>query len=199
MRITARQTRLALLAITVLALGASHPAVDQLAIKEGSRLWFEGTSTVRDWNCQASRLDAVIDAEAGAPAAVLGGQKAVRTVTLTIPVAQLNCNDNRTMNGHMWKALNSERHPAIQFVLTNYDVARAAPSRGTLQGTLMINGTTRPVTLPVAFEGAEGALRVTGTYALKMTDWGVAPPKLMMGAMKVGETVTVRFDLLLQH
>lgn len=199
MRFTARTSRLALTALAALAIGASRPAVDQLSIKEGSRLWFDGTSTVRDWSCQAAQLDAVIETEAGAPAAVLGGRKAVRAVTLTIPVARLNCNDNRTMNGHMLKALNAERHPTIQFTLASYDVAHAAPSSGTLQGTLMINGTTRPVTLLVEFEGVEGALRVAGTYALKMTEWGVTPPKLMMGALKVGETVTVRFDLLLQH
>lgn len=198
MRITGT-SRLAFFAVAALAIGASQPAVDQLTIKVGSRLWFDGTSTVRNWTCAAGQLDAVIDAEAGAPASVLAGRKAVRTVTLTIPVAQLNCNDNRTMNGHMMKALNAERQPTIQFALVSYDVAHAAPSSGTLQGTLMINGTTRPVTLPVEFEGVEGALRVTGTYPLKMTDWGVVPPKLMMGAMKVGETVTVRFDLLLQH
>jgi len=198
MRIT-RTSRLALLAIAALAIGASTPAVDQLTIKVGSRLWFDGTSTVRDWTCAAGQLDAVIDAAAGAPGSVLAGQKAVNTVTLTIPVARLNCNDNRTMNGHMLKALNATRHPTIEFSLLSYEIAHAAPSSGTLQGTLMINGTTRPVTLPVEFEGVEGALRVTGNYALKMTEWGVVPPKLMMGALKVGETVTVRFDLLLQH
>lgn len=198
MRVT-RFSGLTLLALAGLAIGASQPALDPLTLKAGSRLWFDGTSTVRDWTCAAGQLDAVIDATTGAPAAVLAGQKAVNTVTLTIPVARLNCNDNRTMNGHMLRALNAERHPTIHFSLLSYDIAHAAPSSGTLQGTLMINGTTRPVSLPVEFEAVAGALRVTGSYALKMTEWGVLPPKLMMGALKVGETVTVRFDLLLQH
>ena len=46
--------------------------------------------------------------------------------------------------------------------------------------------------------GAAGALRVTGKYALLMTDWNVQPPKLMMGALKVDPTITVNFDLQLQ-
>jgi hypothetical protein len=33
---------------------------------------------------------------------------------------------------------------------------------------------------------------------MAMTQWGVQPPRLMMGTLKVGDTVTVNFDLLLQ-
>lgn len=193
-----QSTRIALTVFAAVALGAWRPAADSLALGEGSRLWFEGTSTVRAWTCTAPQLEALIVAESN-PVAVLDGQKSVRTVQLTIPVARLDCNGNRTMNGHMWKALNAEQHATIEFTLTSYDVVKTTPASGTLAGTLSINGRPRPVTIPVEFASAEGALRVTGNYALKMTDWGVEPPKLMLGTLKVGETVTVQFDLLLQH
>ncbi len=187
---------LALTAMTTLA--AWSPVFAPLTLKTGSKVWFDGTSTVRNWSCAAPRIDAVIDADAGAPAAVLGLAKAVKTVTLTFPVAQLDCVNN-TMNGHMRRALNADRQPTIRFSLTSYELARATAVTGTLQGTLLLNGQTRPITFPATFAAADGALRVTGRYALKMTDWGVEPPKLMMGAMKVGEVVTVNFDLLLQN
>jgi polyisoprenoid-binding protein YceI len=198
MRPHTRPSRFLPAALAILAIAAAVPAPQALKVSEGSRLWFEGTSTVRDWNCQAGQLDAAIDADAGAPAAVLGGRRAVRTVQLTIPVAQLDCNANRTMNGHMWTALESERHATIQFALASYELAQS-PTRGTLTGSLTIHGVAHPVTIPVEFADQDGALRVTGSYALKMTEWGVEPPKLMLGALKVGETVTVRFELLLQH
>ena len=41
-------------------------------------------------------------------------------------------------------------------------------------------------------------LRVTGSYDLNMTEYGLKPPTLMFGRIKVGETVTVKFDLLLK-
>ena len=196
MRVRLIRPMLALAAVAVTA--AWHPALAPLTIKAGSRVWFDGTSTVRNWSCKAPRIDAAIDADAGAPAAVLAGEKAVKSVTLTFPVAQLDC-ENGTMNGHMLKALNSDRHQVIRFTLTNYELARAAAVTGTLQGTLLLNGQTRPISFPAQFAQADGSLRVTGRYALKMTDWGVEPPKLMMGTLKVGETITVNFDLLLQH
>jgi polyisoprenoid-binding protein YceI len=185
---------LAAAAITLIAAGTPG---EQLALKAESRLWFDGGSTVRDWSCRATQLDATIEADAAAPAEVLAGRKAVRSVRLTIPTAQLDC-DNRTMNGHMRKALNAEQHTTITFALESYDVVKQTSVSGTLQGTLTINGQTRPVTLPVAFAPADGALRVTGTYPLTMTEWGVEPPKLMLGTLKVKPLVTVQFDLLLQ-
>lgn len=192
-----RTLRLLPVAVALVLLAAWRPVAQPLAIKEGSRLWFTGTSTVRDWECKAPRIDGAIDAEANAPAAVLNGQKAVRTVQLTFPVAQLDC-ENRTMNGHMMKALNSERHQTIVFALTGYELTKATAVNGTLTGTLALNGQTRPINVLVTLASAEGALRVTGRYDLKMTDWGVVPPRLMMGTMRVGETIVVHFDLLLQ-
>jgi hypothetical protein len=41
-------------------------------------------------------------------------------------------------------------------------------------------------------------LHVSGVYELRMTDYGLKPPSLMFGRIKVGETVKVGFDLLLK-
>jgi hypothetical protein len=41
-------------------------------------------------------------------------------------------------------------------------------------------------------------MRVKGSYDLRMTEYGLKPPSLMMGAMKVKELVKVNFDLLLK-
>lgn len=185
-------------ALGALALvAAAGPIITALQLKPESRLWFEGTSTVRDWSCKAPTIQAAIDADADAAAAVIDGKKAVRTVDLTFPVAALDC-ENRTMNNHMRNALNATQHQSIRFTLTDYTLAKAAATTGTLNGTLMINGQTRPIVVPVQFANAAGALRVTGRYPLPMTLWGVQPPRLMMGTLKVGDTVTVNFDLLLQ-
>lgn len=189
---------LSLAAVAVLLLAAWRAPAGPLLLKDGSRVWFDGTSTVRSWSCKAPRIDAAIDAEANAPAAVLDGRKAVRTVVLTFPVAQLDC-ENRTMNNHMRNALNADRHQAIQFTLTDYELNKGSLVAGALRGTLALNGQTRPITFPAQFATADGALRVTGTYELTMTEWGVEPPRLMMGTLKVGEAITVHFDLLLQH
>lgn len=182
-------------AVLLMALTPVHS--NPVTLRDGSRVWFDGTSTVRSWNCSADKIDASISAESAVDG-VLSSQKVAGTVKVDFPVEKLECRNN-TMNEHMRKALDATRSPTIRFELSGYELVNSTGVGATLQGSLQMNGQTRPIAVPVKFAPAEGALRVTGSYPLKMTEWGVRPPRLMMGAMKVGETVTVHFDLLLQH
>jgi polyisoprenoid-binding protein YceI len=172
---------------------------DNLTLTSGSRLWVEGTSTVRDYKCTSTALQATIDASADAVRALLAGTKAVNSVQFGVPAKTLDCG-NGTMNGHMLEALKAKEHPDIAFRLVSYDLATGGSGEtGTLNGVLNINGTDQPVALPVTLvSGPDGALRVTGKYALNMKDFGIKPPTLMLGTMKVHENVTVNFDLLLK-
>ena len=174
-------------------------ADDGLTLGNGSRLWIEGTSTVRGYKCTSTALRATIGAGSDAVRAVLAGNKAVTSVQFTVPAKTLDCG-NGTMNGHMLEALKAKENPDISFRLVSYDLAAAdSAATGTLSGVLTIGGTDQTVALPVQVAaGAAGALRVTGKYELNMKDYGVKPPTLMLGTMKVHEKVTVTFDLLLQ-
>ena len=194
-----RQVRGVIRGGLVLVIAAAFtPAVAPLTLRPESRLTFEGTSTVKDWSCQAATISAAIDADAGAVAAVLQGKKAVKTVTLTFPVEKLDC-ANGTMNGHMWKALNADTHKTLVFTLSGYELAGVGTVTGTLNGTLRINGVTKPITMKAQFtEAPNGGLRMVGSYPLTMTDWQVQPPTLMLGTLKVDPVVTVKFDVQLQ-
>ena len=189
--------------VAVLACAAAviawRSAGDGLTLAPESRIWVEGTSTVRSFKCSSTGMQATVDAAADAIRAVLAGEKAVTAVSLTVPDKSLDCG-NGTMNEHMLNALNEKAHPAIAFRLVSYELAAADTGRaGSLSGVLTINGADQQVSFPVQLrEGAAGALRVTGKYALNMRDYGIKPPTLMLGTMKVGEKVTVNFDLLLK-
>jgi polyisoprenoid-binding protein YceI len=178
---------------------AFRTADQGLSLTPQSSIWLEGTSTVKNFKCSTKALQATIDASADAVRAVLGGDKAVTNVQLTVPEKSLDCG-NGTMNGHMLEALKQKEHPDISFKLVSYDLAKAdSGETGTLNGVLTINGTDQTIALPVSLkEGAASTLRVTGKYELNMKDYGVKPPSLMLGTMKVGPKVTVNFDLLLK-
>jgi polyisoprenoid-binding protein YceI len=187
-----------LLALAGLALAPSL-ADTPLVLQPESRLWVDGTSTVRKFSCAAGVVTADVQAKPGAAAAVLGGEKAVRSVELRIPAARLDCR-NGTMNEHMYKAIRAAEHGEIVFKLASYDVSAADGAvRGTLAGTLTLGGVTRPIAVEASGAGAgPNALRVTGTHQLKLSDFGLKAPSLMMGTMKVGDVVTVGFDLVLK-
>lgn len=194
--------RTALLAtIAGLGLAGAWMRVDTpMALQPESKLWVEGTSTTKSWSCQAPVVEAdIIANDAGAAAAIVGGEKAVRSVTLRVNAPKLDCG-NGTMTNHALKALKAEQHRTITFTLGSYDLAKAADgAKGTLNGTLTLGGVARPVAIvATARDAGAGKVRVTGAYQLKMTDYGLRPPSLMMGAMKVRDEVTVKFDLQLK-
>jgi len=198
MRANIKHTLLAL-AIIVPASSAWTVANGLLELQPQSRLWIDGTSTVRSFSCKAGEVNAVV--EANGPNAIpqlLTGDKGVKAVRVTVPAQGLDCN-NGTMNEHMRKAIKLSEHKSIEFRLTDYDVTRNADGvSGTINGTLLLGGVTKPISMKAEGKEDGGMLHITGSYPLKMTEYGLKPPTLMFGRIKVGETVTVKYDLLLK-
>ena len=198
MRTNIKSTLLAL-AILVPASGAWTIANEQLELQPQSRLWIDGTSTIRSFTCKAGEVNAVVEAKgANAIAGLLTGEKEVTTVQVTVPAEKMDCGNGK-MNDHMRNALKVTENPTITFSLTNYDVTKNADGiSGTINGTLDLGGVKKPISLQATGANEGGMLHVNGVYELKMTDYGLKPPTLMFGRIKVGETVKVGFDLLLK-
>jgi len=203
MRVFSRQ--ILRVALPLVAVSAALPLIawsslaELLTLQPESKLWVDGTSTVRSWTCRASDVDAVVEAAPHAIAQVVRGEKGVQAVRVRVETAKLDCG-NGTMNEHMKKALKAAANPVIAFTLAGYDVSPASDGvTGTLTGTLALGGVQKTIAIPATGKlDATGALHVTGAYPLTMTEYGLEPPKLMFGRIKVGETVTVKFDLLLK-
>lgn len=181
---------------SVLAFRAADQA---LSLTPESSIWLEGTSNVKNFKCSSKTLQATIDASADAVRAVLTGDKAVKSVQFAVAEKSLDCGSG-SMNGHMLEALKEKEHPEISFKLVSYDLAKSdSGETGVLNGVLNINGIDQTIALPVTLKSETGGLlHVTGKYELNMKDYGVKPPSLMFGTMKVGPKVTVNFDLLLK-
>jgi polyisoprenoid-binding protein YceI len=178
----------ALAGIAVATGGAQMAAPRNLSLGKESRLWLEGTSTVRSYKCTASKVDVAVSAEPDdAPGEM------VKSASLTVPVASLECG-NRTMNEHMRKALKSTDNPQITWKMTSYEV------QGTdvvVKGNLTIAGKENAIELHGAGVAENGTIRFKGSKKFNMTEYGVKPPSLMLGTMKVRDPVTVSFDLVL--
>jgi hypothetical protein len=184
----------------VVLLVPSRGTVEPLVSQPQSKIWIEGTSTIKPFQCTVPAFILTVNAEGpGATTATLAGKKAVSTANLTVPVAKLECG-NGTMNEHLRKALKAEQNATIEFKLATYDVAKAADRvQGTLRGSLLLGGVEHPVAIAAsASERADGALRVLGSYEVAMSDFDLEAPSLMFGRIKVGDKVRVRFDLVLK-
>jgi polyisoprenoid-binding protein YceI len=171
-----------------------------LVLQPQSRLWVAGTSTVRSYECTAKGVNARVATLGDAAAsAVLNGEKAVTSVVVTVATQRLDCGDG-TMNDHMLKALKATQHPEITFRLGTYElIGSGDATRVRLNGTLSLGGESRPVAIEAAAkaDGAAG-LRVTGRHELKMSEYGLRAPTLMLGTLRVHDGVVVNFDLYLR-
>ena len=182
------------------ALFAWQVTPSAIDLQPESKVWVEGTSSVRGYKCSAAELNATLQSAGGnAVQAILAGDKAVSGADLTIEIAKLECG-NGTMNGHMRKALKADANPAILFKLASYELTKSADTlRVEMTGDLTIAGTQKAITLQaLAKDGGNGTLLVEGTHELNMMDYGIKPPKLMLGALKVHDKVKVGFSLLLK-
>ena len=166
----ARWILAALLPLLIGAGGTLNAATGIDSMPE-SRIWVGGTSSMRGWECKATTFELKLDAEPNAVATTLAGTMAVTGATLVIPTEKLECG-NGTMNGHLKKAI---------------------------KGVLTLGGTEKEIEIAaIATPAADGALRIAATYPLKMTEFGLKPPTMMFGRMKVGDLVKVGFDLVLK-
>jgi len=177
------------LAGLVVATGTAQMALPRnLNLAKGSQVWLEGTSTVRSYKCTAQKVDVAVMAEPDAAPAEI-----VQSAALTIPVASLECG-NGTMNEHMKKALKASNNPTIAWKMTSYNVEG---TNVVINGKLTIAGKENAIELRGTGTAANGTVRFKGSKKFNMSEFGVKPPTLMLGTMKVGDPVTVSFDLIL--
>ena len=64
-------------------------------------------------------------------------------------------------------------------------------------GTLTVAGVERPIELVLDVKEQSGALHVSGSRDLLMTDFGIKPPTMFMGMLKTDDKITIRIALQL--
>lgn len=180
-----RKLILSLLAIVFLAFNSNASDKYQLD-KAASKLLIAGTSTIHDWEMEAR------EPKGGATIELNGtAVKSIVNADFKCPVAGLT-SENSIMDKKTHKALNKSDFPEITFTLKEFD---AASNRAT--GDLSIAGTTKTVSLNVDLEiVSDSQILVKGEAPVKMSDFGIDPPTAMMGTLKTGDLVNVKYNLV---
>jgi len=183
----------------VLAPAAHAGAVFNLSEPQ-SQIWLEGSSTLHPFTIHATSQDFALSFAKGTSdaAAALAAQEPA-AMTLTIPVYGLKSTESKSMDRNMQKALKAGQHPDITFAMTSYQVK---PEEGgykiSAQGNLSIAGVQKPVTIEADARVAKDGVTIDGQEPVIMSDFGVKPPVMMFGAIKVADRILVRFHLNLK-
>ena len=190
---------LALLGAAYVALAPGAAAQSALAIGS-ARITIAGTSNVHAYT--ASTTQARVTRVQLAPA--VAGPDFWQAITtpgglqafeIAIPAATL-ASDKEGLDKNMHKALKTQAHPEITFRLVRLEAKETAGLVRAI-GVLRIAGVEREIALDLKTQRKDNGLSVKGEIDLLMTDYGIAPPKAMLGMLKTDPKVTITFETLL--
>lgn len=190
----------ALLAGFILGAPTHLAAQDAAAplVMTAARVSIAGTSNIHEFTASTTNVKmtqlALADGVAGPnvltavlnPGSLQAFEIVVKAGTLTSPKEGLDKN--------MWKALKTDKHPDIVFKL-----ARLEGKAGALRaiGMLKIAGVEKEVAFDLKTAANASTVTVIGEVPLLMTDYGIAPPKAMLGMLKTDPKISVTFEVAL--
>ena len=131
-----------------------------------------------------------------AKALVLAGR--LKSLVVSVPVDGLQ-SDEASLDKNLRKALKPEATPVIRFTLGGYETESAGDIVTVKShGRLAIAGVEKDVAITALCTFSATSIHVTGTTDVLMTDFGIKPPTMMLGAIKTADKVVVHFDIELQ-
>lgn len=170
-------------------------AAAPISITSG-RVTVEGNSTLHPWTASSTTVKVTAVEVAGGEGDVLEQALqpgALKAFAVAIPVLSLS-SPKEGIDKNMHKALKATEHAEIRFTLRTLEKAGDAYKA---TGALMIAGVEKEVVLDLQVQPKGNGLAVTGGTGLVMTDYGVTPPKAMMGMIKTDPKVQIKIELLL--
>jgi polyisoprenoid-binding protein YceI len=181
--------------ILVLALAAYAAGADRFASTNGSMVRVEGTSTIHDWKMEGATISGKINAPTP------DNWNAPAQAVVTIPVTSIR-SEHSKMDKLMAEALKAQAHPEIRFEMTEAVPQRATAEAFVLKtkGKLTIAGVTKEIAFDVqGSRNPDGRYTLVGNAPVKMTSFGINPPKAMMNTIRTGDDVKVTFRWVVER
>ncbi len=173
------------------------PGASRMLVKTGreglaARVGHDLTLEITQWSARIT-----VPAAGGAAAAMVPAALALGSLTVragTGGAKPLSDRDRRDIQGSARKILGA----APQATFTSSRVipsSSGSTSGGTIEGTLTLNGASRPVRLQVT-SPAPGHYR--GTVPVRQSDFGITPYSGFFGTLKLRDEVTVEFAIVIE-
>lgn len=160
----------------------------------GSEVVVSGTSTVHDWTAKGTALngEVVISGDWGNAPGIQ-----IDSISHVIPVSTLKSSEGEGMDKTMYEALNRKQHPDISYRLTSATAKSIRDANGEYQfdsvGELTVSGNTRQVSLTLHLVPLDDThIALSTSTSFKMSDFGITPPKAMLGMIKSGDLVNIK-------
>ena len=160
-----------------------------LKVKLPSTVLIKGTSTLHDWESTVEKTDAEL---------TVNNLNDVNIETLNVKVEVLSIKSGKKLMDKLtYKALKAKEYSTITFVFKKGEIITQDASFIDIKliGDLYIAGVTKNVTVLTKINKNGDHIFLTGSHELKMTDFGIEPPKVLLGTIKTGNLITIEFSL----
>jgi len=160
------------------------------------RIVVSGTSNVHDWDIKSDKGVCTSVFAVNSVGNLLG----MSQLSFTIPAESLK-SEHRGMDKNTYKALNTSKYHSIEFTAGSVDVKSAGKEKYMLvsKGKLTIAGVSKDIVLTATGSlNADNTISYSGSYNLVLTDYKVEPPTALLGTIKTGDKVVVKYDLVLK-
>ena len=183
---------LSFLITTILLVQTLHS--QNFNLSNNSSITISGTSSLHDWDVEVESFSGNIlfnDFE----------NMDISDIKINVISESLK-SGKKGMDKNTYKALKTDDHKNILFQFSKIESLTKIDDssyRINGQGQLSITGVTRDVNIDFLLtkndlENGEGTCSITGSCTINMTDFGIEPPKALLGTIKTGEVIKVKFN-----
>lgn len=171
----------AVLAFAPACVGAQAVRIDLLP---GSTVALRGRTTVGSWSCTVDDAFALVSASAG---------DVLRDALVRLPASGIRCGSDG-MERDLRRALRADRHPWIE--MRSLRASLTGDAIASIDAVLEVGGAARPVSAAVHYTVTAERIRLRGALPMRMSDFGIEPPRALLGLVRAHDEVTVEYDVI---
>ena len=131
---------------------------------------------------------------------VINSSRKVQSLNVEIPVRSIKSGE-KGMDNKTYEAFNDKKFPTISFQLVDASSLQISGDEINVMvtGNLTMAGTSRKISFKTTGKKLKpGVYEFKGSIPLKMTDFKMKPPTAMLGVMKVGDAITLKYSINLE-
>lgn len=153
-----------------------------------STLEVHGTSSLHDWHLETEK-------QSGEIVITNSDDLAISTLNFSVETESLKSGKS-SMDKNTYKALKTDDYKTIDFKFKSIKQANKLENnsfKATIIGDLTISGVTKSISLDITLNLNGTKVLLEGEKSLKMTDYGIDPPKALLGTIKTGDAIKIIF------
>ncbi|WP_417558429.1 YceI family protein [Mesoflavibacter zeaxanthinifaciens] len=153
-----------------------------------------GTSSLHDWHVDAEDVKGSLQIEVS--------EEALSIKKLNVEIISESLKSGKkSMDKNTYKALETDKYSSIKFnYLSTKSITKVSDNTYSVEayGNLTITGNTQKILLKFKLKTEDNKVSIVGEKSIKMTSYGVEPPTALLGTIKTGDDLTIKFNIKLQ-